>query len=134
MFCSIHLGGSDQSNDLGHNDLGSNDLAPEVQAMFFVAIICVTIIWEAMIEAATLSAMISVAIILGASVKAVWMIVCEECGNKKSTYEVGEFEAVRPCRVLGQFVRSLKQKLIRSFHEGMKGGQVRAGQNSHAQG
>ena len=75
--------------------------------MFFVAIICVTIIWEAMIEAATLgamisvaiicrvieaatleamieaatlSAMISVAIILGASVKAVWMIVCEECG------------------------------------------------------
>ena len=84
MFCSIHLGGSDQSNDLGHNDLGSNDLAPEVQAMFFVAIICVTIIWEAMIEAATLSAMISVAIILGASVKAVWMIVCEECGNKKA--------------------------------------------------
>ena len=74
MFCSIHLGGSDQSNDLGHNDLGSNDLAPEVQAMFFVAIICVTIIWEAMIEAATLSAMISVAIILGASVKAVLMI------------------------------------------------------------
>ena len=65
MFCSIHLGGSDQSNDLGHNDLGSNDLAPEVQAMIFVAIIWVTIISEAMIEAATLSAMISVAIILG---------------------------------------------------------------------
>ena len=47
MFCSIHLGGSDQSNDLGHNDLGSNDLAPEVQAMFFVTIIWVTIISEA---------------------------------------------------------------------------------------
>ena len=52
--------------------------------MIFVALIWVTIISEAMIEAATLSAMISVAIILGASVKAVWMIVCEECGNKKA--------------------------------------------------
>ena len=55
--------------------------------MIFVAIIWVTIISEAMIEASTLRAMISVAIILGASVKAMWMIVCEECGNKKSAYE-----------------------------------------------
>ena len=94
MFCSIHLGGSDQRNDLGHNDLGSNDLAPELQAMIFVAIIWVTIISEAMIEATTLRAMISEAIILGASVKAVWMIVCEECGNKKTPTKLVSSKAI----------------------------------------